>query len=74
MLDKEYTNIDDHLLAIAFAWNTAVSSSLGVSPFEIMTGTKPCTLADRFVKLESAEKGINTSAIRVSAAAYTALA
>ena len=51
-----------------------MSSSLGVSPFEIMMGTKPCTLADGFVKLESAEKGINTSAIRVSAAAYTVLA
>ena len=73
MSDEEYANIDDHLQSIAFAWNTVVSSSLGVSPFEVMTGTKPRTLADGFVRLEGDEQGTNTSAIRVSAAAYTAL-
>ena len=52
-----------------------MSASLEVSPFEVMTGVKPRTIADGFVEIESSEAGhIDVPAIRVSAAAFTELA
>jgi hypothetical protein len=75
MTNEEYEHVDDHLQPITFAWNKKVSSVLETSPFEVMTGVKPHTIADGFVEVESSDPGhIAVPAIRVSAAAFTALA
>jgi hypothetical protein len=67
--------VQEHIQSTAFSWNTTVSLLLEISPFEVMTGVKPRTIADGFVEIGSSEAGhIDVPAIRVSAAAFTELA
>jgi hypothetical protein len=49
LTDEQYQNIADHIQHIAWAWNMTVHGTLGVRPFEVMTGTSPVTLADVMV-------------------------
>ena len=47
--DEQYGNIDEHILNIAWVWNTTMRSSIDARPFEVMTGTSPVTLSDSAV-------------------------
>ena len=72
--DEDYGDAEAHLQEIAWAWNTSHSNSLGVSPFEVMTGTKPRTVAGSAVMEDDAEGAVNLNSIRKAAAEYTRLA
>ena len=62
--DDEYNNIGDHLQRMAFAWNSTISESLSVSPFEIMTGTQARSIPDSAMRTESESSGLDADAIR----------
>jgi hypothetical protein len=69
--DEDYQNVGDHMQHIAWAWNTTVSSSTGVRPFEVMTGTTPVTITDALILPPPTNGTINMSNIRQAAAAYS---
>ena len=73
LTDEEYDNVEDHLQEMVWAWNTTISESLTVSPFEVMTGTTPRTHAGCFLTHEP-QTDLNISGIRVAAAEFTRVA
>ena len=73
----DYNNIEDHLQRMAFAWNSTISESLSVSPFEIMTGTQARSIPDSAMRTESESSGLDADAIRAikdAVAEYTLVA
>lgn len=73
--DNEYKNIESHLQAMVFTWNTMMSESLGVSPFEVMTGCMPRTgPSSVFDRKATQKEALSVPAIRVVAAEYTRFA
>ena len=73
--DKEYQNVGDYLQSMAFAWNSTESESLTVSPFNVMTGTTPRTIADGILAPTIESRGdLDIPAICASAAEYTRIA
>ena len=60
---------------MVFAWNTKISESLGVSPFEVMTGYMPRIGPSSVLGRKAAQKeALNMPAIRVAAVEYTRFA
>jgi hypothetical protein len=74
LTDTQYANAREHVQAIAFAWNTTVSDSLNVSPFEIHTGVQPKTICDGFLAQSTTSAAIKISDIKTAAAEFTRLA
>ena len=74
LTDEQYANAKEHIQAIAFAWNTTISESLNVSPFEVHTGTKPRTIADGFLLQAETNSDIRISDITTAAAEFTRIA
>ena len=74
LTDDQYANIKDHIQSMAFAWNTTMSESLNVSPFEVMTGTRARTIADGFLTQSRTKSDLNPSSITAAAAEFTRIA
>ena len=74
LTDEQYQNIQDYIQAMAFAWNTTMSESLSVSPFEVMTGTRARTIADGFLTKSRTTSDLNPSSITAAAAEFTRIA
>ena len=75
--DDDYNNIEDHLQRMAFAWNSTISESLSVSPFEVMTGTQARSIPDSAMRTEPGPSGLDADAIRAikdAVAEYTLVA
>ena len=72
--NEQYANVKDHIQAIVFVWNTTISESLNVSPFEVHTGTKPRTIADGFLMQSETSSNIHISDITTTAAEFTRIA
>ena len=72
--DEDYLEAEMHLQEMAWAWNTSHSNSLGVTPFEVMTGTKPRTVAGSAMMDDGADGAIDLDSIRKAAAEYRRLA
>ena len=71
LTDEQYAMAREYIQSIAFAWNTTMSESLTVSPFQVMTGTYPRTLADGLLPFGKGTGGIAVESIMASAAAFT---
>jgi len=74
LTDAQYANAKDHIQAIAFAWNSTISESLNVSPFEVHTGTQPRTIADGFLVQSEPASDIQISGIVTAAAEFARIA
>jgi hypothetical protein len=75
LTDDQYEHYEDHLQKVAWAWNSTPSESLGgISPFEVMTGTKPRTVAGALMEDAPPATEFSVDSIRVAAAEYTRLA
>ena len=75
LTDEQYQHIEEHLQQMVWAWNTTVSESLGVSPFEVMTGRLPRTGPGSVIKRKLAQStALNIPAIRTAAAEYAKVA
>ena len=73
LTDEQYEEIPRHLQQMAYAWNTTVSESLGVSPFEVMTGVTPRSRVGMRMHHEGSDD-MNIASIRVAAAEYSRVA
>ena len=74
LTDAQYENAKAYIKSIAFAWNVTMSESLGVSPFEVTTGTKAKTVADGFLCTGPSAGKVNVDSIRAAAAEFTRVA
>ena len=75
LTDDQYEHYEDYLQKVAWAWNSTPSESLGgISPFEVMTGTKPRTVAGSLMEDVPPATEFSVDSIRVAAAEYTRLA
>jgi hypothetical protein len=74
LTDEQYDNAKDNIQAIAFAWNTTVSESLNVSPFEVHAGTKPRMIADGSLMQSETNSNIHISDITTTAVEFTRIA
>jgi hypothetical protein len=72
--DKDYEDVHDHIQQIAWVWNTTIRSSIGVRPFEVMSGTTPVTISDTTVLPAPIGHVLDMSNISESTAAYTKVA
>ena len=68
--DTDYEHIEDHIQNIAWVWNTTIRSSIGVRPFEVMTGTSPVTVAELLVLPPPIIATLDMSNIREASSAY----
>ena len=74
LTDEQYLRAKDFVSSIAFAWNTTLSESLGVSPFEVYTGTQAKTVADGFLCTGPSVGKIDLGSIWAAAAEFTQVA
>jgi hypothetical protein len=73
--DTEYTHSKRFLPAFRWAWNTSISESLSVRPFEVMTGASPRSAADAVLpRTEGTGAPLKPGEIRVSAEEFTRIA
>ena len=73
--DAEYAESQRFLPAFRWAWNTTISESLSVRPFEVMTGATPRSAADAIIpRTQGAGADLDPSKIRVSAEEFTRIA
>ena len=72
MSDDEYLDMKNQTQPIAWAWNTSVSDTTSVSPFEMMTGCKPVNSTERLMK--SVRTTTDIAATRQAAEEYIDLA
>jgi hypothetical protein len=74
LIDAQYEHAKDYISSITFAWNSTLSESLGVSPFEVYTGTKAKTVADGFLCTGPASGKVNVESVKAAAAEFTRVA
>ena len=72
--DEQYAHAQDYIQSIVFAWNTTMSESLTVSPFEVHTGTQARTIADGFLTQRVSDEPIKIASITSAAAEFTRIA
>jgi len=75
MPDAQYENSRRYLPAFCWAWNTTVSESLSVRPFEVMTGAQPRGTADAVLpRTPDPDARVQIDEIRVSAREFVRIA
>jgi hypothetical protein len=73
--DEEYEDITRHLPAIAWGWNSTVSDSLSVRPFEVMSGASPRGPGDAVIaRQQDPTATLQIGSIRASASEFIRIA
>ena len=70
LTDEQYADVQSHLQSIIWAWNATVCESTGYSPFQVMTGTEPITVASAALQDESAATDLNVPSIIAAASGF----
>ena len=70
LTDEQYEDIPRHLHKMTYVWNTTVSESLSVAPFEVMTGVTPRTRVGMNLRHEKSDD-LNIASSRVAVAEHS---